>query len=110
MGSKNNQNFVQIPFYKLIQFIEYKAKLEGLNVILTEESYTSKCSFLDNEPMFNNKVFKGQRVKRGLFKSSNGRLINADVNASYNIMKKVVPNVFADGIEGVSVHPFKINF
>lgn len=121
-GKKNNQNFVQIPFYKLIQFIEYKAKLEGIDVILTEESYTSKCSFLDNELMFNNKTFKGQRVKRGLFKTSSGKLINADINASYNIMRKVidysliinqkvVPNsVFEDGIEGVSVHPIKINF
>jgi len=49
-------------------------------------------------------------LKRGLFSSSKGILINADVNGSYNIMRKVVPNVFSDGIEGVSVHPIKINF
>ena len=111
MGKKNNQNFVSIPFYKLIKFIKYKAKLEGINVILTEESYTSKCSFLDNEPMFNNKSFVGQRIKRGLFKSKSGKLINADVNAAYNIMRKVVPNTyFVDGIVDVSVHPIKINF
>lgn len=49
-------------------------------------------------------------LKEGLLKSSKGILINADINASYNIMRKVVPNVFTDGIEGVSVHPIKINF
>lgn len=110
MGKKNNQNFVQIPFFKLIQMIEYKAKLEGLNVIKNEESYTSKCSFLDNEPIYKQDNYKGVRVKRGLFKSSKGLMINADINASYNIMKKVVPNAFVDGIEGVSIHPIKINF
>lgn len=110
MGKKNNQNFVQIPFYKLISMVEYKAKMVGLNVIKNDESYTSKCSFLDNESIKKHNNYKGIRTKRGLFKSSTGRLINADVNASYNIMKKVVPNVFSDGIEGVSIHPIKINF
>lgn len=111
IGKRNNQNFVQIPFYKLIQMIEYKAELNGLVVILNEESYTSKCSFLDLEEIKKHEKYKGERIKRGLFKSSKDVLINADVNASYNIMRKVVPNLFNnEGIEGVSVNPFKINF
>ena len=111
LGSKTNQSFVQIPFYKLINMIKYKSELVGLNVILNEESYTSKCSFLDLETVSKHDNYKGQRVKRGLYKSSKGILINADVNGSYNIMRKVVPNVFnTKGIEGVSVHPIKINF
>ena len=110
MGKKTNQSFVSIPFYRLIEFISYKAKLEGINVILNEESYTSKCSFLDLEDVKKHENYQGKRVKRGLFKSSKGILINADVNASYNIMRKVVPNLFKDGIEGVSAHPVKFNF
>ena len=110
IGKKNNQNFVQIPFYKLIEMIRYKAEIIGLNIILNEESYTSKCSFLDLEPINFQNVYLGERIKRGLFKSNKGKLINADVNASYNIMRKVIPNVFSEGIEGVSVHPIKINF
>ena len=110
IGKRNNQNFVQIPFYKLIEMIKYKSEMIGLNVILNEESYTSKCSFLDLETITKHENYLGERIKRGLFKSSKGILINADVNASYNIMRKVVPNVFSDGIEGVSAHPVKINF
>jgi putative transposase len=111
LSKKINQNFVSIPFYKLISMIEYKAKMYGLSVILNEESYTSKCSFLDLEDIKKQEIYKGKRIKRGLFKSNNGRFVNADVNASFNILKKVVSNAFkADDIEGVSVHPIKINF
>ncbi|MCK9446868.1 transposase [bacterium] len=110
LGKKNNQNFVSIPFYKLVEMIKYKAEMVGLNVTLNEESYTSVCSFLDLETINKHDVYLGERLKRGLFRSSKGILINADVNGSYNIMRKVVPNVFTDGIEGVSVHPIKINF
>ena len=88
LGKKTNQNFVQIPFNRLIEMITYKAKLAGIEVIIKEESYTSKCSFLDNESIEKHDTYAGKRVKRGLFKSSNGTLINADVNAAYNIMKK----------------------
>lgn len=110
LGGKNNQNFTQIPFYKLIEFIEYKSKIAGLNVIINEESYTSKCSFLDLETIKKQKNYIGIRTHRGLFKSGSGKLINADVNASYNIMRKVVPDVFIDGIEDISVYPIKISF
>lgn len=88
LGKRNNQNFVQIPFNRFIEMISYKAKLSGIEVIVKEESYTSKCSFLDNESVEKHDVYMGKRIKRGLFKTSNGSLINADVNASYNIMKK----------------------
>jgi putative transposase len=109
IGKRNNQNFVNIPYYKLIQMLTYKCQKNGINFITHEESYTSKCSFIDNEDIKKHEVYLGKRIKRGLFKSYNGTLINADVNGSYNIMKKVVPNVFSNGIEGVAVHPYKIN-
>jgi len=108
IGKKNNQNFVTIPFYKFIQQLQYKAQLEGIKVIVREESYTSKCSFLDSEPIMKQETYLGRRVKRGLFRASTGRLINSDVNGSYNIMSKEVPNTFVDGIEGVVVHPVRI--
>lgn len=105
---KNNQNFVNIPFHKLVWMIEYKARKVGLNVIKHEESYTSKCSFLDLEDIKKHEVYKGKRIQRGLFKSSNGRLINSDVNGSLNILRKAVPKVFSDGIEDVAVHPKRV--
>jgi putative transposase len=104
IGKRNNQNFVNIPFYKFISMLEYKCELEGVEMITHEESYTSKCSFLDNEPIKKHDSYLGKRIKRGLFRSSKGELINADLNGSYNIMRKVVPN-FTNGIEGVVVHP-----
>ena len=90
IGKVNNQNFVSIPFNDLIHMLSYKAKLEGINVIETEESYTSKCSFLDNEKICKHENYKGKRIKRGLFKASNGKLINADLNGALNILRKVV--------------------
>lgn len=90
LGRTNNQAFVNIPFYTFINQLDYKCKLEGINVILTEESYTSKCSFLDNETIERHDNYLGKRIKRGLFKSAKGKLINADLNASLNILKKVV--------------------
>ena len=90
IGKRNNQNFVNIPFYTFINQLEYKCKLEGIKVVLNEESYTSKCSFLDNEPVKKHEKYLGKRIRRGLFKSANGKLINADLNGSLNILKKVV--------------------
>ena len=99
-GKVNNQNFVYIPFNRFIQMLQYKCKFEGINVIITEESYTSKSSFLDNDylPVYkqgDNKEYKfsGKRVKRGLYKTLNGSVINADINGSLNIIRKVIPNV-----------------
>jgi len=92
LGSKNNQNFVQIPYARFIEMIDYKLKLLGLSCVINEESYTSKCSFLDFEPIEKRDEYCGKRIKRGLFKASNGKLINADLNGSLNILRKVVGN------------------
>ena len=108
LGKKTNQAFVSIPHQKLIDKICYKAQLCGIQVILTEESYTSGTSFLDGELPQKEFYNKKRRVKRGLFVSNKGVQINADVNAAFQIMKKVFPNVFADGIEGVVLHPVRV--
>ena len=88
LGSVTNQNFVQIPFYQLISLLQYKCELQGIRFITTEESYTSKCSFLDLEEVTKQKEYLGKRVKRGLFQTKEGVLINADVNGSLNIGRK----------------------
>jgi len=106
IGKRNNQKFVQIPFLKLINQIKYKAELIGVNVVCNNEDHTSKCSFLDNEEIKHHDKYLGKRIKRGLFKSKNGTLINADVNGAYNIMKKAFPNsVSVDGIEALGLMP-----
>jgi putative transposase len=105
MGRRNNQNFVQVPHARFIQMLTYKAQLVGIEVILTEESHTSKCSFLDDEPIRHQEAYCGRRIKRGLFRSQFGTLINADVNGSYNIIRKVAPAAFLPGGRGCAVHP-----
>ena len=86
LGKTNNQNFVSIPYNMLIQMLEYKCKLAGINVVIVNEAYTSKCSFLDKETIHKHNTYKGKRIKRGLFLSSNGIKINSDINGSLNIM------------------------
>ena len=88
MGKKNNQNFVQIPFRQFINMVAYKCYLEGITVYEQEESYTSKCSFLDDEFIQKHEKYRGRRVKRGLYKTSTGKLVNADINGACNILKK----------------------
>ena len=88
LGKRNNQNFVQIPFYTLIEYIKYKAQEKNIEVITHEESYTSKCSFLDDEAICKHDIYAGRRIKRGLFRSKTGIEINADINAAYNIARK----------------------
>ena len=107
IGKKNNQSFVNIPFYAFIQQLEYKCKLEGINFIITEESYTSKCSFLDNETIEKQENYLGKRIKRGLFMSAKNKIINADLNGSLNILKKAVGE-FQYPIEVCST-PLRIN-
>ena len=85
LGHVNNQNFVQIPFKTLIRYIQYQSVVE---VVLQEESYTSKCSYLDNEDVCKHAEYLGKRVKRGLFRSHTSQEIHADINAAYNIAKK----------------------
>ncbi|HEU4325488.1 MAG TPA: transposase [Roseiflexaceae bacterium] len=105
LGARTNQNFVQIPHAWFIEMLTYKAELVGIQVILTEESHTSKCSFLDDEPVRHHEQYAGKRIKRGLFRAADGRLINADVNGAYNIIRKAIPNAFGNGKVGVGVHP-----
>jgi putative transposase len=94
IGKKNNQNFVNIPYEKLIDFIHYKAEENGIRVIMVKEEYTSKCSSLDKEEIRKHETYIGNRVKRGLFKTSNRLEINADVNGSLNILRKVIGDDF----------------
>lgn len=108
IGSRNNQIFVNLPFNKLIEMLSYKGLLNNIEVVITEESYTSKCSFADNEKICKHGNYVGKRIKRGLFKSQCGKLINADVNGSYNILRKVISD-FKYEIEAVAVQPLRMN-
>jgi transposase, IS605 OrfB family, central region len=108
MSKKVNQKFVSIPFEMFVNQLAYKCENNGIRFITTDESYTSGTSFLDYEEPIKANYNKNRRIHRGLFKSNTGTLINADVNGSYQIMKKVFPNAFADGIEGVGLHPLSM--
>lgn len=113
LGRVNNQHFVSIPHKKLIQQLQYKGILVGIEVVLMNEAYTSKCSALDNELIQFHQKYQGKRIKRGLFKTANGITLNADVNGSINVgrlYEKVVGNAktLAHPIEGVVVHPLRV--
>ena len=95
IGSINNQNFVNIPYGKLRDKLIYLCKLYGIEFRLQEESYTSKASFFDGDeiPIYDKEnlqeyVFSGKRIKRGLYQTSAGKLINADCNGALNILRK----------------------
>lgn len=95
LGKVNNQKFTQIPFGKIRDILNYLCELNGINFIEQEESYTSKASFWDRDeiPVFSseskvNYDFSGKRVHRGLYRSKNGMLLNADLNGSLNILRK----------------------
>lgn len=110
LGKRTNQNFVFIPFNKLISQLKYKAENYGIKVVEVEESHTSKCSFFDREPVMHLNGYVGKRICRGLFRTSNGILVNADVNAAYNIIRKAIPGAFsAEGIEGLGVAPRRLS-
>jgi len=96
-GKKVKQRFAYLPYETFIEQLRYKCQLRGITVVVQEESYTSKASFLDNDniPVYGeteNPQFSGRRIKRGLYRSGNGQLINADVNGSYNILRKGLAN------------------
>jgi putative transposase len=108
LGKRNNQQFCFIPHARFISMLKYKAELVGIKVIVTEESYTSKASLLDGDsiPVYDPKrkdqpKFSGKRIKRGLYRASDGRLINADINGAGNTIRKVAPNAWklAEGVE-----------
>lgn len=115
LGKQTNQNFVSIPHARLIEMLEYKGFLAGIKVIVQEESYSSRANFLGLDPIpvygktETEPVFTGKRIKRGLYKTSTGRLINSDVNGSYNILRKAIPNAFSNGIESCVVQPRRVN-
>jgi putative transposase len=106
MGKRNNQNFVQMPHARFIDMLRYKAELVGIQVEIQEESYTSQASFLDLDPLPTYKsdddaeyTFSGKRIGRRnrLYRAKDGRIICADVNGSYNILRKSKPDAFAHG-------------
>ena len=98
MSKQVNQSFIQIPHASFINMLEYKCKKYGLNFKTTEESHTSKTSWLDDEAPEHHETYAGKRIKRGLFKSANHLLINADVNGALQIVRKVFPKAKSDGI------------
>jgi putative transposase len=113
IGTKNNQNFVYLPHAKFVDMLKYKWEQAGGVVILQEESYTSKCSFLDSETIKKHETYLGRRVKRGLFESSQGLKLNADVNGAGNILRKGISNAFSlwekdELIKGFCSYPRRI--
>jgi len=106
MGTRNNQTFVSFLHLQLIRMVQYKAQLAGIEVVLIDESFTSKCSALDNELIGKHDTYMGNRIKRGVFQSSKGIKINADVNGAMNILRKVVPTAFdGKGIAAMVLSP-----
>ena len=108
LSKKVNQHFIGIPHQRLIEMLFYKGENVGVKVILTEESYTSGTSFIDGESPTKENYNKSRRVNRGLFISNSGKKINADVNGSLQIIKKVIPEVFSDGVEGIGLYPIRV--
>lgn len=111
MRSKSRQNFQYIPFCKLFQKIEYKAEYYCIDVVYTGEAHTSVCSYLNKESLEHHESYMGKRVYRGLFRSSRGVLINADVNGSADIGRKVIreDDFFIRLDRSVAATPAKIN-
>ncbi len=118
IGKKNNQKFVSIPYAKLIEQIQYKAKEVGIEVVLIEESYTSKTDHFALEPLKKHGCDKvvarptlGKRIKRGLFRSSTGRILNADTNGAIGIARKVICESSISELlanRGVVTTPFRV--
>jgi len=116
LGKKNNQECVQIPHARFIEMLHYKGALAGITVVVHEESYTSKASFLDLDsiPSYDPKrtdkpTFSGKRIARSWYRAANGQVIHADVNGSYNIGRKVAPTAFCGlGVGGAAVRPRRL--
>lgn len=114
LGRKTNQSFVQIPYHKFLFLLEYKCNLANIELVKLNEAYTSKCSFIDIEPIGSHEIYKGRRVFRGLFRSLKGVLINADLNGSLNILRKYLGTKFQletpDQVEDFVVSPYRVSF
>ena len=98
MGKRTNQKFVQMPFARLASYLRYKCEIVGIDFVEHEESYTSKCDALALETIGKHETYLGKRTKRGLFRSSIGKLVNADQNGALNIMRKVVGDSYVSTI------------
>ena len=111
LGNKNNQKFVDIPFSSLVDKISYKARLVGIDVKITEESYTSKVDHLAFEILEKHDIYSGKRKRRGLFQSSVNQLINADINGSIGIVRKVFGDSAVQQIigSGLAFNPIRVN-
>lgn len=111
LGKRINQKFVEIPFSKLVEKISYKCKLVGIDFQVHEESYTSKVDHLAFEKLGKHDVYLGKRKKRGLFQSSIGKLINADINGTIGIGRKVFGDSYVSKIigSGLAFNPVRVN-
>ena len=107
LGKRTNQNVVFVPHVRFIELLRYKAELVGIYVAVSEESNTSKCSFLDQEPIGKHEVYTGKRIKRGPFQAAGEQRLNADINSAFNMVRKVAPDAIGDGIGDVAVHPVR---
>ena len=114
LGKRNNQQFVQIPHARCIDHLVYKAKLVGITVMLQEESYTSQASFLDGDPIptyradqTEHPLFSGKRIARSWYRAKDGAVLHADINGSYNILRKSSsdPSQLGRGVGGPQVSP-----
>jgi IS605 OrfB family transposase len=113
LGKKNNQAFCFVPIYLLLEKIKYKATIAGIDVTFTEEAYTSRASFFDRDPLPEHgeekPEFSGRRKYRGLYVSKDGFAVNADVNGSLNIGRKVIPEFKGIGNRSLAARPVVIN-
>ena len=116
-GHAHQSAFVQLPHARFIDQLVYKAKLVGIQVLLQEESYTSKASFLDNDPIptyqadrAEQPVFSGKRIARSWYRAGDGTVLHADINGSYNILRKSNsdPLQLGRGVAGAAVRPRRL--
>ena len=108
LSKKVNQTFIQIPFDLYIKRLTYKCQDLGIKVYIVEESYTSGTSYLDNEPPIKDFYNKNRRIQRGLFRTNEGKLINSDVNAAFQVIKKVYKTDYKSSYK-LRINPTRIN-
>src|SRR5215468_4125189 len=113
LGKRTNQHFVQLPHARFIDQLTYKARLVGIQVLLQEESYTSRASFLDQDPLptyqatqAEQPVFSGTRIARRWYRAKDGTILHADINGSYNILRKSSSDTRASGARSSGVRSF----